>query len=82
MRASVQVHRLPKAVRWNEWLAFLRLPAGDCRLNWWLSTSLLLHVRRCHENVLSLEDERHSILVLNDLECWGAGQGMDIDVMN
>ena len=36
----------------------------------------------CHANLLSLENESHSILVLDDFECRRAGQRVEIDVMN
>ena len=32
--------------------------------------------------MLDLEDERHSILVLNDLECGSTRKGVEVDVMD
>ena len=64
-----------------EGLAFLCL----ITLRWglkWREASLLLHLTRGHQNVLGLENERHSILVLNDLECGSARKSMEVDVMD
>jgi len=43
---------------------------------------LLLHLWRVHKNVLGLKDERHSILVLDDFECRGAGKSVEVNVVN
>ena len=43
---------------------------------------LLLHLWRGHKNVLGLKDERHSILVLDDFECRGAGKSVEVNVVH